>query len=65
MKKNDFNIVEFEDILEKIINTSLEKEIIEYRRLGWTDAVISEKLGISQSHVTGIRHTLFKRYQKI
>lgn len=64
VKKDDFDVIEFEDILEKIIKTLIEGKIILYRRHGWTDALIAKKLDISQPTVTRIRHTLFERYQK-
>ena len=63
-KKDDFNIIEFEDILEQIIETSLEGKVIYLRRQGLTDSAIAKKLDISQSSVTRIRQSLFKRYKK-
>lgn len=62
--ENDFDIIEFEDTLEKIIKTEQEGEIITLRRLGFTDAAVAEKLDISQSRVIRIRHDLYKRFQK-
>jgi len=64
LSRNDFDIIEFEDILEKIIKTEKEASIITLRRLGYTDSAIAEKLNICQSNVTRIRHTLFKRFQR-
>lgn len=63
--EKDFDIIEFEDTLEKIIETEQESKVITLRRLGYTDKVIAEKLDISQTSVTKIRHKLLKRYQKL
>jgi len=60
---DDFNIVDFEDVLEKIIENDEERLIIELRREGFMDKAIAEILGISRSQVTKSRLRLAKRYR--
>ena len=62
---DDFNIIDFEDALESIIENDEERLIVELRKQGYADEVIAEKLSIDRNKVTRTRYCLAKRYENV
>lgn len=64
--KNEFfdSIIMF-DILDSIVKTEAERQIIELRIEGLNDAQIETVLGLSRHHIWSIRKTLFSRYRRL
>lgn len=59
---DDFDIIEFDEIMEKIVESELEREVYTYRRVGYKDGEIATLLGISRSTITRVRSTLYERF---
>jgi len=59
---DDFDIIEFDEIMDKIVETEFESEVYLYRRVGNTDAEIARILDVSRSKVSRTRLTLYKRF---
>jgi len=58
----DFDIIEFDEIMDKIVDSEFESEVYLYRRAGNTDAEIAAILDVSRSKVSRTRLTLYKRF---
>lgn len=61
--ENDFNIVDFDDLLEMIIKDERDAMIVDLRRQGFTDEMISKETGIPRATITMVRLNLLKRYR--
>jgi hypothetical protein len=59
---DDFDIIEFDEILEKIAESEFEQEVINYRTTGYRDDEIAVFLGVSRSTISRTRSTLYERY---
>lgn len=61
----DFDIIEFYDLLEVTIKTDRERKIVDLRSVGYVDAEIAEKLGLSKARITQIRTELARRFESV
>ena len=61
-KDNEFDIVEFDEIMELIVKSDLERKVMNLRRRSFEDNEIAEILGISRSSVSRLRKTLHERF---
>lgn len=59
---DDFDIIEFNEIMEKIVESELEREVLEHRRIGFEDDEIAVILCVSRSTISRIRSTLYERF---
>lgn len=59
---DDFDIIEFDEIMDKIVDSEIEREVYEHRRVGYKDDEIAEILNVSRSTVSRIRSTLYERF---
>lgn len=58
----EFDIVQFDEIMELIVESDLEQEVISLRRNGFDDMEIAELLTVSRFTISRIRNALYERY---
>jgi RNA polymerase sigma factor (sigma-70 family) len=61
----DYEIEEFYEIIECIIKTDTEKDILFFRQQGDTDEEVATKLCVSRSFVSQTRRELFERFKNV
>ena len=61
----ELDIVEFDEIMELIAESDLEREVIDLRRNGFEDREIAEILDISRFAVSRLRSTLYERFNHV
>jgi DNA-directed RNA polymerase specialized sigma subunit len=59
-----FNQVDFDDIINDIVETGREERIVELGKQGLNLKEISEETGLSRTTIIKVRKTLFSRYLK-
>lgn len=62
---NSFGLLEINEILEKVVKTDLEKNIIKLRMEGYYDIEIAEKLGYSAVYILQVGRKIQKRFEAL
>lgn len=60
-----FDMVVFDDLIEKITKSELDAKVIEFRRQGYTNQETADKIGVSCATVIRTRQSLLKRYRSL
>lgn len=61
---NDDDVVTAYDLANNVINSGLERKIIELRLKDYSDSEIAEQFGVSRQYIWSIRKTIAKRLKK-
>lgn len=58
----DINLIEVDELCEKLVKNNLERDVLTLRRLDYKDREVAEKLNIDRNMVFRVRTILKKRY---